>query len=833
MMILNFPIKNESWTPVMNFSHNSKSNEAKSYFDGIRENCLVGWAYLPDYPDRKLVITFFVDGRQIGSTRADLYRVDLAESGHVDGRVAYQYRIPPALQDGGGHRVSVAWSADLPDTTASGWLVETPEHLAFPERSAELHGLVWRNSTAPGAPDRAASRYIPVASARSAISAMGSRPPVVIIVRARHSAVSLRTCCEALVAHTLIPSRLWVALDADASPEMDLCASELEHIARSVSVLRNDPADENRSRLDDLITSGQQDVVVIDDSTIVGPNWLARLCAAAASAQDIGLVVPLSKTQSWCDTTPLVSSIASWRRLARCSHRLHPTAPAFGATCLYLRPSLLAETPTLDTLTGRGLEDLAQVVHWDLLTHGFRTVLCDDVLVYDRAPRESARSLGNITQTALVRDFAESDATTTIARALASALDNPIDDRPRVMFVISRPDHSGTPLISMCLARTISDNFDPLFLWFDDSLIVISQLKRDGELQERTTYKLNRGINAHDLFREDIDTAIYDALLEFDIDIIHCRQLVKTGFSIPKIAKTLGVSVVLSFHDYYLICPTVFLLDGENRFCGGSCAEGRGECRSFFVDPRIELRNAWTKEWQVLVQSMFKSIDAFVATTKSSLDVISQVYPALRSQRVHVIEHGRDASPAATVAAAPRPGEQVRLLALGNYSEAKGFGCVLRLMQRAWANPVELHWLGATSGVDHLPQIGTYHGSYEPSTVVARIREIAPHFVLLLSPWGETYSHTLTEAWAAGVPVVGTDFGALGERISATGAGWTVDPHDDAKVRAVIERAIRDRDEYQRVTENVRNVAFRSARAMADDYEALYESVLKSRTTLN
>jgi len=56
---------------------------------------------------------------------------------------------------------------------------------------------------------------------------------------------------------------------------------------------------------------------------------------------------------------------------------------------------------------------------------------------------------------------------------------------------------------------------------------------------------------------------------------------------------------------------------------------------------------------------------------------------------------------------------------------------------------------------------------------------------------------------AAGIPVIGATYGALGERIRAFGAGWTIDPTDPDGIRVLIERLDRARDELLRVTRQV------------------------------
>jgi hypothetical protein len=53
----------------------------------------------------------------------------------------------------------------------------------------------------------------------------------------------------------------------------------------------------------------------------------------------------------------------------------------------------------------------------------------------------------------------------------------------------------------------------------------------------------------------------------------------------------------------------------------------------------------------------------------------------------------------------------------------------------------------------------------------------------------ETFSFTLSETWAAGLPVIVPPFGALAERVAGTGAGWLwtdAEWRDEAKMLARI-----------------------------------------------
>ncbi len=70
--------------------------------------------------------------------------------------------------------------------------------------------------------------------------------------------------------------------------------------------------------------------------------------------------------------------------------------------------------------------------------------------------------------------------------------------------------------------------------------------------------------------------------------------------------------------------------------------------------------------------------------------------------------------------------------------------------------------------------------------------DIAPHMGLLLSIVPETFSYTLSEMWAAGIPVLATRLGAFGDRIRDGQNGW-LEPIDAASILARLKEIDNDR----------------------------------------
>ncbi|HVN35418.1 MAG TPA: glycosyltransferase [Casimicrobiaceae bacterium] len=71
-----------------------------------------------------------------------------------------------------------------------------------------------------------------------------------------------------------------------------------------------------------------------------------------------------------------------------------------------------------------------------------------------------------------------------------------------------------------------------------------------------------------------------------------------------------------------------------------------------------------------------------------------------------------------------------------------------------------------------VPGVLYVHGAYEDGTLPAWLSAYRVDAVLFPNRLPESFSYTLSEVWAAGVPVVVPDQGALGERVEREGGGW-------------------------------------------------------------
>jgi glycosyltransferase involved in cell wall biosynthesis len=93
----------------------------------------------------------------------------------------------------------------------------------------------------------------------------------------------------------------------------------------------------------------------------------------------------------------------------------------------------------------------------------------------------------------------------------------------------------------------------------------------------------------------------------------------------------------------------------------------------------------------------------------------------------------------------------------------------------------------------------------------------------------------ITELWASGIPVIGFDYGAVGERIRESGAGWVAPEPTAAAVLAIIEQLRKEPGEHVRKVAAVRvwqNEVGRlnDCQHMSTRYFEIYRSLIPSIT---
>ncbi|WP_311946262.1 glycosyltransferase [Halomonas piscis] len=342
----------------------------------------------------------------------------------------------------------------------------------------------------------------------------------------------------------------------------------------------------------------------------------------------------------------------------------------------------------------------------------------------------------------------------------------------RVLYVLSVRT-GGTPQTNEDLMRALGEQAECLVLRCRGSLMLLS-LFREGCYLPLARHRLASGVEPLPHRSDEYDRVVANWLMRYRVGLVHVRHIAWHGLGLVEVARRRGIPTVFSFHDYYALCPSVKLLDENKRFCGGRCTASAGECSQELwpAEQMPPLKHRAIHEWQQAFAQVLPLADALITTSPRARDIITGIYPEVNDERFQVIPHGRDFSYMTDLAVPPVPGEPLRVVLPGYISLAKGGELLQELATQAKALNLELHVVGSVSNAFVLPGNVVVHGRYQRERLPELLATIQPHVGAVLSIWPETHCHTLTELWACGVPVVGIDMGAVGERLAATGGGW-------------------------------------------------------------
>ncbi len=163
---------------------------------------------------------------------------------------------------------------------------------------------------------------------------------------------------------------------------------------------------------------------------------------------------------------------------------------------------------------------------------------------------------------------------------------------------------------------------------------------------------------------------------------------------------------------------------------------------------------------------------------------------------------------------------------LGGMVQQKGSGLAKALIPM---DRTEINWfvfgeIGDTDMLGLAQENCFYSGKYRKEELPRLLKDNAIDIVCILPIWPETFSYTVSEAWMNGIPVLGTDIGAVGERIRSTGGGWTVSP--DSTPEQILEKlhSIRNNpEEYEEKRRIVEQMDPKSVADMCGEYRELYE----------
>ena len=544
----------------------------------------------------------------------------------------------------------------------------------------------------------------------------------------------------------------------------------------------------------------ERDVILLNSDTVVGQRWIENLTYVAYSRTRIATVTPMSNNAGAFSSPvvgrenqlPTTEGIHSYcRKISRAGLGWELTVPTGNGFCMFVRRDSLNDIGHYDDAKyprGYGEENDFCMRAWrsgwsNLVTdkvhiwhHGSKSFGSEKVSLLESGLRQLSLDYSEYQH--LIKKFFGPDFA--LARAAHSRWDEKENELPRILYVMPIVG-GGLPETNFDLVQGIRGKAKCYKFVARGKKMQLFGFDRDGAETLLESQDLLSLIDPASHNSEEFDRYICDILFRYSIDVMHVEHLSWQSLGMVDAAKSLSVRTIVSAHDYYLVCPSHNLLDENMAKCGGFCTKSQGVCGTTLwpTHKLPPMKHAFVSRWQERMSRLLDGADAVVAPSKAAASQIERIYPNL-GNRLNVVEHGRDFS---RFINPPKIVTSKRVLVPGNLNAAKGSRELVSILRKAEEYNLEFHVLGEAP--TEIQKLGKYHGAYAREEFLEIVESIGPDIGLILSIWDETYCHTLTEMWAAGLPVLALDNGAVGERLRESSLGWLVAP--DATADTILE----------------------------------------------
>ncbi len=600
----------------------------------------------------------------------------------------------------------------------------------------------------------------------------------------------------------------------------------------------------------------KNDVVLLNSDTVATSNWLEKIITCAYSAKEIATVTPYSNNATICslpnfcedNIVPDGYSIDSFAQLVeKVSKKKYPKIPVAVGFCMFIKRVAIETVGYFDAETfGKGYGEENDFCY-RVVKAGFINVLCDDTYIY----HSGSMSFKDNEKIKLMQKNQQ------ILDAKYKELVN-----DTVLFVTKNPLKYMQDTIKW---HTLLDNSKKNILYISHRDFKEGSLDHIGGIQlhikdlvNNLKNKVNLFVFAQNRFSYDLtlyvndevrtlsfpitkDYAIYTfcnkylnnilgAILdEFRIDITHIHSTYGLSNDIFYLSKERNIPVVFTIHDYFTISPDLKLLNINNEYNEDFITETDIYDELLFKKYKIKNGERYINYWQKEMLNALLIADVIVCPSESAKSIITKKYREIEN-KIKVVEHGSEIYKIDRQINYKDSNNIFNVAFIGGMCTEKGSLSALELIKKS---PKNIKW--HVFGIIGDEQLLTFskknykqHGVYKKENLPRLLSENNISLVCILPLLPETYCYTLSEALSVGIPVLGTDIGAVGDRIKNHNVGWTASLNDTSEdiLKKIIDIS-KNNDELFSKKEQVKKYRIKTIEEMSNEYYDLYENLEK------
>jgi len=602
------------------------------------------------------------------------------------------------------------------------------------------------------------------------------------------------------------------------------------------------------------------DVVLLNTDTVVANNWLSNLQKSIYKKNIYATANPLSNNASIYsirDIDALIRSDLSIEFLGKIieesSLNVNFEIPVGVGFCMYIKRSIIKEVGLFDEVFERGYgEESDYCMRCNLL--GYKHILVDCSFVYHKG-HVSMLMTGDIGESndsidaheqiikqryanydELINSFIDNGVFNRISQNIMQNIISLVaEKRKKILYVIHSPINGetigGTEFHVRDLTEGLDDTYAIYVLYIKNGRHFIVEEYINGV---KTNYLFESPFFIDKLMTTNPYLfKLYLRIIQvFDIDIVHIQHLINHTFDIINAAKSIGVPVIMTVHDYYLVSIDYNLL---YRLKPNGYFKNLTPTKEYFED-KFEVSNFNNELWQKLIRRHLTGISLFIFPSQITKDELTKVYQFINNKS-KIIEHGIKPYANKTIITKENKHKKFSVLFLGYVNAVqKGSYFLDEVIGELLNNGIEVHLLGSASEywAKYTEHNNFYsHGNYIRDDVVAILKQINPDLIILASPWPETYSYTYSEALQAQIPVVAFEIGAFIERSKNYGATVLVKDVTSTALTLKILELSKDNNKIKELKKQAKKVQLKELKDNIEEYNYTYKQILKNYPKLN
>ena len=651
----------------------------------------------------------------------------------------------------------------------------------------------------------------------------------------------LSPCIDSVIKNTDLKNNRIILID-DKSPDEKVLPLLEKYASKNESIvlLKNDENLGFVGTVNKGMKYSKNDVVLLNSDTEVTKDWLKHIQEKAYSEPKIGSVTPLSNNATLVSVPNglQVNQKPDNISLEEYADMVYKTAyneivdlPTAHGFCMFIKREVLDIVGFFDEETfGKGYGE-ENDFSFRSLDYGYRNVLCDNTYILhkesqsfsekkqklieehskilsDRYPVYNTR-IGLWCQNFPIKNVCEN-----------ILYEQEMLNRKNILMVIhdwSDLDNNigGTTLHLKDLIMNMRDKFNFHVLFPENGIYKVTSYFKDKE----ATLKFNSidSANVIPLYNSEYRKMVEKIIKGLRIDTLHIHHLIGHCMDIVDVAKENNVYSIITLHDLYSLCPTINMLYKMEEYCEPIENKDCKSCLKYKTAFNNDIIKTWQNDWN----EFLLKFDKVIVPSKNTKEIISKHFKDIK---IAAIEHGVDIERKTHESRENRP---FNIAFVGVMAKHKGALILEELSKSNKNSNVVYHLFGKSEykSLEVSKNNYIYHGKYNRSDIVDLLHDNKIDLVCSFSIWPETYSYTLTECVAAGIPVLTFDIGAGKDRILENDMGYVIPYTKDVSViQNKIESIIKDEKEYNKIIENISNYKIKTIDQMIKEYIKIYNN---------